>query len=125
MGEGATGTEAVAAAGPTEATAPGTAIEMTLRGNDMEMRTITRTESTLEIEFPTENDTFLNLLKQKLLRDEKVVNATYVIGHPLLDKPKLVLEVSDKKPDLHLRNAAKELRQAFDEFETQLLRQTQ
>ncbi|MHB8585011.1 MAG: RpoL/Rpb11 RNA polymerase subunit family protein [Thermoplasmatota archaeon] len=90
----------------------------------MDIRVLTKSDNAMEIEFPSENDTLLNLLKQRLLHDEKVVNATYLLGHPLLDKPKLYVEVSDKKPDIHLRNAAKELRQLLDEFETQLLRQT-
>lgn len=88
----------------------------------MEMRIVNRTENVLEIEFPGESETLLNLLKQKLLTNEKVVSATFLLGHPLLDNPKLYLEVSDKKPEQHLRTAAKELRTAFDEFETGLLK---
>lgn len=87
----------------------------------MEMRIVEKSENVIEVELPGETETILNLLKQKLLKNDKVVSATYLLGHPMLDAPKFYLEVSDKKPEQHLRNAAKELRAAFDELETQLL----
>ncbi len=88
----------------------------------MDMKLIAKTDTSIEIEFPGENDTLLNLLKQKLLRDEKVTVATYIIGHPILDRPRLFVEVKSGKPDQIVKNAAKELRAELDEFETLLLR---
>lgn len=87
----------------------------------MEMRIVEKSENAIEVEISGESETLLNLLKQKLLSDDKVVSATYLLGHPMLDVPRLYLEVSDRKPEQHLRNAAKELRASFDEFETQFL----
>ncbi|HWG89551.1 MAG TPA: RpoL/Rpb11 RNA polymerase subunit family protein [Candidatus Thermoplasmatota archaeon] len=89
----------------------------------MEIKLLKKTDTTLELELATENETLLNLLKQKLLENEKVVTASFLIGHPLLDKPKLVLEtVKGAKPDAVVKAAAKELRASVDEFASQFSR---
>lgn len=91
----------------------------------MELRLKTKSDNRVEIEFIGENDTLLNLLKQKLLADETVATATYIMGHPYLDNPMFIVETKSGKPDAALKNAAKELRQEFDEFETLLVRATE
>lgn len=88
----------------------------------MELRIKTKTDKRLELEVIGENDTLLNLLKQRLLQDATVDTATYIMGHPYLDNPTFVVEVKSGKADVAIKNAAKELRQQFDEFETQLVR---
>jgi DNA-directed RNA polymerase subunit L len=90
----------------------------------MELRLVNKTANKLEIEFIGENDTLLNILKQKLLADPNVETATYIMGHPYLDNPTFVVETKNGKPDQALKNAAKELRGEFDEFETLLVRAT-
>lgn len=90
----------------------------------MELRLVNRTNTKLELEVIGENDTLLNLLKQKLLEDPSVETATYVMGHPYLDNPLFVVETKTGKPDAALKTAAKDLRQQFDEFETLLVRAT-
>ena len=91
----------------------------------MELRLRSKTNTKLEVEFIGENDTLLNLLKQKLLTDDTVVSATYIMGHPYLDNPLFVVETKGGKPDAALKAAAKSLRDQFDEFETALVRATQ
>jgi DNA-directed RNA polymerase subunit L len=88
----------------------------------MELRLRSKTDKKMEIEFIGETDTLLNLLKQRLLADPAVETATYVMGHPYLDNPLFIVETKSGKADAALKNAAKELRQQFDEFETQLVR---
>ncbi|MEA3201774.1 MAG: DNA-directed polymerase subunit [Thermoplasmata archaeon] len=88
----------------------------------MELRLRNKTANKLEIEVIGENDTLLNLLKQKLLQDPSVETATYVMGHPYLDNPLFVVETKNGKPDAALKTAAKELRAQFDELETLLVR---
>ena len=88
----------------------------------MELKLIAKDDKRIDVEIVGENETLLNLLKQKLLRMEKVQSATYLTGHPLLDNPRIVVEAKTGKPDAHLRQAAKELRETYDEFETQFLR---
>ena len=90
----------------------------------MDLRLVSKTDKKMEIEFIGETDTLLNLLKQRLLTDPNVESATYVMGHPYLDNPKFVIQTKTGKPDAALKNAAKELRQQFDEFETLLVRAT-
>lgn len=90
----------------------------------MDLRLRSKTDKKMEIEFIGETDTLLNLLKQRLLTDPNVESATYVMGHPYLDNPLFVLETKSGKADAALKNAAKELRQQFDEFETLLVRAT-
>lgn len=88
----------------------------------MELKLISKTDKTIEVEFRGEDDTVLNLLKQRLLADDKVENATYIVGHPLLDQPRLHVEVKSGKPEAVVKAAAKDLRQELDAFETQILR---
>lgn len=90
----------------------------------MEMRLVNKSDKRMEIEFIGENDTLLNLLKQRLLADPTVETATYVMGHPYLDNPTFTVEMRSGKADAALKNAAKELRGQFDEFETLLVRAT-
>jgi DNA-directed RNA polymerase subunit L len=90
----------------------------------MEMRLVSKTDKKMEIEVIGENDTLLNLLKQRLLQDANVETATYIMGHPYLDNPKFIVETRNGKADAALKNAAKDLRQQFDEFETLLVRAT-
>ena len=88
----------------------------------MEMRLVSKDDDKLEIEFIGENDTLLNLLKQRLLDDADVDTATYIMGHPYLDNPKFVIEMKKGKAETALKNAAKALRQEFDAFDTLLVR---
>ena len=90
----------------------------------MELRLVSKTDKKMEIEFIGENDTLLNLLKQRLLEDAAVETATYIMGHPYLDNPLFVLEMKNGKAEAALKNAAKDLRQQFDELETLLVRAT-
>ena len=90
----------------------------------MELRLVSKTDKRMEIEVIGENDTLLNLLKQRLLQDANVETATYIIGHPYLDTPKFIVEMKSGKPDAALKSAAKELRAQYEEFDTLLARAT-
>jgi DNA-directed RNA polymerase subunit L len=90
----------------------------------MEMRLVSKSDKKMEIAFIGENDTLLNLLKQRLLADPSVETATYVMGHPYLDVPVFTVETKSGKVDAAMKNAAKDLRQSFDDFESQLVRAT-
>ena len=90
----------------------------------MQLTITKRTDKTIEVELPGENETLLNLLKQKLLATKKVSTASYVMGHPLLDRPHFMLEVESGNPETVLRSAAKELRADFDEMDDLLVKKT-
>ena len=91
----------------------------------MELRLVTKSGTRLELEVIGENDTLLNLLKQRLLQDPSVETATYIMGHPYLDNPTFIVETKTGKPDAAMKNAANDLRAQFDEFETLLVRATE
>ena len=88
----------------------------------MQIRVHTKDEKSIEVEVIGENETLLNLLKQKLLNHPDVDSATYLIGHPLLDQPRFFLQVRKGKPEQLLKQAAKELREEFDRLETEFLK---
>lgn len=87
----------------------------------MELTLLNKTDTHLEIEVKGENETLLNLLKQKLLENEKVVSATYVTRHHQLDFPRLVVDTQKgTKAEAALKAATKELRAAYADLEKQL-----
>lgn len=88
----------------------------------MEVRLVTKDDKSMEVELVGENETLLNLLKQRLLASPDVESATYVVGHPLLDQPKLYVQVRKGKPEAALKAAAKELREELDKLETEFLK---
>lgn len=69
----------------------------------------------MEIEVKGEDETLLYPLQQKLLQDESVEYATYIMGHPLLEQPKLVVKVKSGKPQNALKRAAKALANQYKE----------
>lgn len=88
----------------------------------VEVRLVNKTDKSIEVEVVGENETLLNVLKQRLLHAPDVESATYLIGHPLLDQPRLFLQVRKGKPEAVLKAAAKELREELDKFETEFLK---
>lgn len=76
----------------------------------------------LDIEFSGESRTVLQLLKDKILEDDKVETSTVIQDHPVLDEPRLVVRTGEgRRPETALKTAAKELRADFDSFEDDLL----
>lgn len=88
----------------------------------MDVRVMSKGDKSLEVELVGENETLLNLLKQRLLASPDVESATFIIGHPLLDQPKLFVQVRKGKPEAALKAAAKEVREELDKFETEFLK---
>lgn len=88
----------------------------------MEVRVLRKEDKTIEVEVIGENETLLNLLKQRLLASPDVESATFLVGHPLLDQPRLVVHVRKGKPEAALKAAAKELREDLDKLETEFLK---
>jgi DNA-directed RNA polymerase subunit L len=88
----------------------------------VDVRVVSRADKSIEVEVVGENETLLNLLKQRLLASPDVESATFLIGHPLLDQPRLVVAVRKGKPEAAVKAAAKELREELDKFETEFLK---
>lgn len=77
------------------------------------IKLLSKEKDSMEIEIEGENETLLEPLKQRLLEDEKVETATYILGHPKLDKPRLYVKVKDGKPQAAIKRAAKSLVKDF------------
>ncbi len=81
----------------------------------MELKLLNKTKDLIELEVRGEDETLLYPLQQKLVEDESVEYATYIMGHPLLEHPKLVVKVIDGKPQNALKRAAKALANKYKE----------
>lgn len=86
----------------------------------MELKKLHLDDTSLEIEIIGENETFVLPLQKKLLKHPNVKNATLNFGHPLLDNPKLFIEVTKGKPKTILTAVARELIKEFESFEKEL-----
>jgi len=85
----------------------------------MEVKLISHDEESIELEIVGENETFLYPLRTKLLDDKKVTYASYFLGHPLLDNPRIVVRVSDGKPLEALQRATKALNKEYRDLREQ------
>lgn len=86
----------------------------------MEIKLLSKTADSVEVEIPGENETLFEPLRSALLRNPKVKIATYHADHPWFDSKRLFLRVSDGDPVEALRLAATslhdELGDAFDQL---------
>jgi len=82
----------------------------------MEVRLLEKGKDTIELEMDGVNETVLHPLKKYLTQDKKVSLATYSLGHPQLEKPKLFVKVSDGKPQAALKRATKALANEYKEL---------
>jgi DNA-directed RNA polymerase subunit L len=79
-------------------------------------------ERLLDLEFTGESRTVLQVLKERILEDDKVETSTVIQDHPVLDEPRLVVRTGEgRRPETALKQAAKDLRGDFDSFEDDLL----
>ena len=86
----------------------------------MDIKTLESTKDTLEIEVIGENETLLNPLKVKLLLDEDVDLAEYIIEHPFLSTPKVYIRTKKGDPTAALKRALKALHKEYKDFEKAL-----
>jgi DNA-directed RNA polymerase subunit L len=83
----------------------------------MEIRLVETSGDTLEIEVLGENETILNALKVKLLADDQVDLAEYIIEHPDLANPKIYIRAAKGDPVAAFKRALKSLQKEFKDFE--------
>ena len=83
----------------------------------MELRKITHTDDSLELEIVDEGETLLHPLREKLLEDKRVDLATYIMGHPELEHPRIFVRVKKGKPEDALKKALEALITEYEEFE--------
>lgn len=85
-----------------------------IRRFKMEIKIIEEKGNKLEFEID-ESVGFLNALKKELLNDKDVNVATYFVKHPLVGKPKMIIEADD--PRKALNGAAGRLKKLNAKFE--------
>ena len=88
----------------------------------MEIRLIKKEKDSMELEVVGEDETLLEPLKQKLLEDKNVELATYLLGHPMLENPKIFVKVKSGKPQAAFKKAAKALTTEYDDFNTLIVK---
>ena len=81
----------------------------------MEVEIVEESKNKLVFEVD-ENVGFLNAVKRELLNDKQVKIATYFVKHPLVGKPRMIIETSGEDPKKALSAATSRLRKENDAF---------
>ena len=82
----------------------------------MELKTIKKTSTELELEITGETETMLNPIAETLLRYEDVDYAAYMSDHPESNKRRLYVRVKKGKPEEILKKAVKQLADEVKKF---------
>lgn len=82
----------------------------------MEFKVISEKEKEIEISAIGADDTLMYPLLTEILKNEKVVEAKYVKGHPDLDVPSIFVRVSSGDPKSALKKAAEKLNGDFSDL---------
>jgi DNA-directed RNA polymerase subunit L len=82
----------------------------------MELRVVEKEHDLLRVELPKGEETLLVPLVEALQREEKVVEARYLLGHPFLDRPTLQLRTRGEKPQQVLKRVLKDLTDLYDDL---------
>ncbi len=87
----------------------------------MELNVIENKKNKIVFEIKGEDHTFCNALKKELLNDKSVKIASYVIDHPLISFPKMILETDgEETAKSALTNAAKRLVANAEKFKKEI-----
>ena len=87
------------------------------------LKLLKRSGNTVEIELPGEDHTIANLIAKYAIRKPYVIYSSYIISHPLIGNPVIVLTTDGSKDPLEvveetlreIIDDAKKLEQAFNE----------
>jgi len=82
----------------------------------MELVILSKTENELEVELKGETHTLLNLLKDFLIKDERVEVAFYDIKHVSISDPVFYIKTDGSDPIKVLKDAASKIVTQCDEF---------
>jgi DNA-directed RNA polymerase subunit L len=75
----------------------------------MDIRVLEKEHDSLRVEIPKGQETILIPLVEALQKEEHVLEARYLIGHPFLDLPSLYLKTKGEKPQAVLKRVLKDL----------------
>ena len=82
----------------------------------MELKTIKKSKTELEIEVTDEDETILNPIAHILLENDDVEYASCIAEHPLSNKRRLFIRVKKGSPDEALKKAVKQLGDEIKNF---------
>lgn len=82
----------------------------------MNLKIISKTENEAIIEFIGEGHTILNLLRTELLKDKRVLMATYDTKFPVMDNPVFRLRTNGSDPIAILKEATARIIDQCEEF---------
>ena len=83
----------------------------------MEINILEEKKKTLIFEIEGVGHGFCNLLKTELWNDSHVKVATYAIRHPLVGKPRFVVETEGAEPKKVLMSASNRVLKTVEKFE--------
>lgn len=83
----------------------------------LKVKVLKKEKNFLELMLEGEEHSFPNLLRETLLEDEDVEFASYVIDHPQLGNPRLIVRTKKKTPEEAIKNAVKKIEKKVAEFE--------
>lgn len=86
----------------------------------MELHVVERDKKALTVEVVNPDDTVIYPLISSLLKDERVEDARYIVGHPFLDKPTILVRVKRGKPETVMKEVAQGLATTYGEMRTQV-----
>ena len=81
----------------------------------VKLKLLNEDKKSIDIEFTGAHETTIFMLVNELNNDKKVAEATYTTGHPMIDKPKIHVEVTTGKPKTAVERAAKQIARKFKE----------
>ncbi|MDX1534605.1 MAG: RpoL/Rpb11 RNA polymerase subunit family protein [Thermoplasmata archaeon] len=86
----------------------------------MELRILEKEKKTLTVEVVNPDDTVIYPLISHLLKDTRVADARYIVGHPFLDKPTILVRVKKENPEDVLREVAEGLASQYGDMKKQV-----
>jgi len=89
----------------------------------MEIIVIEDKKSKLVFEVDGMGHTFMNVLKNELWEDKNVKVATYSARHPIISKPKMILETDGKDPREVLKSAVSRLKKESEKFKKEVAKE--
>lgn len=85
----------------------------------MEINIVEEKKNKLIFEITGEGHTLSNVLRKELNNDEHVKAAAYTIDHPLIEKPRFVLETDGADPKKTLIAAAKRVQKELEKVKSE------
>lgn len=85
----------------------------------MEINIVEEKKNKLIFEITGEGHTLSNALRKELWNDEHVKTATYAIDHPLVEKPRFVIETDGADPKKTVIAAAKRVQKELEKVKAE------